>query len=172
MTEDRPDQWAAIEKLGGVGAIRQYVKAMPPDRREQLNSFARLYLMQGDRPDLPAGTPHSMTLTTKIGGVTVFSASVKGIAGVAITPDDISMAGVDIRLNDISIPADPAVRSGFAGLIPLYVIAIVLVILLRTAAPVAELKLPPELQALLANEPGYIALAILIAGTIIKYGKR
>jgi len=40
------------------------------------------------------------------------------------------------------------------------------------AAPIAELKLPAELQTLLTNEASYVALAITIAGLAIERSRR
>jgi hypothetical protein len=77
-----------------------------------------------------------------------------------------------ITAGEITKAADQVARKGFAGLKPITLIAVVLVILMFAGAPVAELKLPPEAQELLTNEPGYIALAVVIVGAIIKNGKR
>ena len=53
----------------------------------------------------------------------------------------------------------------------LKLLVVILVILIFAGAPVAELRLPPELQSALANEPGYLALAIAIATAIYNYRK-
>lgn len=39
----------------------------------------------------------------------------------------------------------------------------------EASAPAAEMKLAPEWQELVANEPGYLALAVVSA--VIRYGK-
>jgi hypothetical protein len=53
----------------------------------------------------------------------------------------------------------------------LKLLVIVLVVLGFAGAPVGELRLPPELQSVLANEAAYLALAVAIATAIHNYRK-
>ena len=63
-------------------------------------------------------------------------------------------------------------RRWFVGLSPAAIMLISLIWVILTVAPVAELKLPPEWQELLTNEPGYIALGALLVGAITGYYRR
>lgn len=65
-----------------------------------------------------------------------------------------------------------AARRWFVSLPPTAIMLICLIWVILTVAPVAELKLPPEWQELLTNEPGYIALGALLVGAITGYYRR
>jgi hypothetical protein len=60
----------------------------------------------------------------------------------------------------------------FVSLPPATILLVCLIYVVFIVAPIAELKLPPELQALLTNEASYVALAITIAGAVIERNRR
>jgi hypothetical protein len=63
-------------------------------------------------------------------------------------------------------------RRWFVSLPPTTLLLVCLIYLIFIAAPIAEVKLSSEVQALMTNETGYIALAITIAGTVIEHNRR
>jgi len=59
-----------------------------------------------------------------------------------------------------------------ASLPPAAIMLICLIWMIFIIAPVAKLKLPPEWQELLTNEPGYIAIGALFVAAVTSYHRR
>ncbi len=94
----------------------------------------------------------------------------EAMARVAIIAPD-----VDGALNVIARALylhQPVTRRWFVSPRPAALLLICLIYLVCIAAPVAELELPPELQGLLTNEVGYIALAITVASMVTDHNRR
>jgi hypothetical protein len=63
-------------------------------------------------------------------------------------------------------------RGWFVGLPPATLLLACVIYVIFIAAPIAELKLPLEIQNLLTSETGYIALASTIASMVIQHNLR
>jgi hypothetical protein len=63
-------------------------------------------------------------------------------------------------------------RRWFVRVPPATLLLVCLIYVIFIAAPITELKLPPEIQNLLTSETGYIALAITIASMVIQHDHR
>lgn len=149
------------QKLAAIqDAVAAHCEAFPPDGRELL-TLQGLVLDEAERRAALielAGREDELT-----NGWKKFVESEVLPRVATAPPPDVSEVGQLTK---------QAARKGFAGLSPIQILLVVLVVLICTGAPVAELHLPPELQELTSNEPGYIALAIVITGAIVKGNRK
>jgi hypothetical protein len=65
-----------------------------------------------------------------------------------------------------------AARTGWGGLSPAQVLAVVLVVLLAAGLPFAQVKLPPEVQSLVQDEEATLAIGIAITLAIVQGRKK
>jgi hypothetical protein len=79
----------------------------------------------------------------------------------------VSESATIVPLEDIRVLTAKASRKGIAGLTALQVFTLVVVWLLAASMPVAQQALPPEAQAILANEYGTIGLGLAITSVIL-----
>ena len=107
------------------------------------------------------------------GGHVMAFAGLAEATGVAPNASVITVSDSEnVRPENLDNLLARASRNGIAGLSTVQVLAVVLVCLLAIGTPLAQLTLPPEAQALLADEYSTLGLGLAIALLIVQNRKR